>query len=413
MGCRRPCTKWLTLLLAAMLVPWWGCTPRTGRNPAASLALTARMPVTGTVPVQQANALRLDLIDSQERVDQLTKELAERDRQIAAVQSQIDVARAHAEGGQSAATAQQSTPAAPAQPAGSQPTGAQPAASSEAPSGAQASAGPQPAAPAAAPEPAQAQAAQPKSDQPDAAQSEAKAPAEPKPAGEAAAQAEAPAPAAVTTTTNDERLAMAQKRVAKLEQQLALEVKRRQEVEAEMNRLLQETSAGPFERADSTVETHLREELDRAHKEIGELRTTLASERRERTELERRFTALQAQASAAAAVGGVSSEEVEALKERQRRVLASIQQDLEASQQRETELRQTVEQAEGENAVSLADEVTNLRSENSALQIKLDEAHQRNGDLSAKLQLATRVTDLIFKMRTAGAQTVAALPAGR
>jgi DNA repair exonuclease SbcCD ATPase subunit len=213
--------------------------------------------------------------------------------------------------------------------------------------------------------------------------------------------------------TADERLASAQKQIGRLEQQLAAEVKRRQEVEAEMKSLLQETSAGPFEHADNVVEKHLRQELDRAHKEISDLRTTLTSERRDRSELERRFAALQAQvqATAAAAHSAAPNEEVEALKERQRRVLASIQQDLEASKQREAELRQSLEAAQGPDGVSLADAVANLRSENSALQTRLDEEHRRNGDLSAKLQLATRVTDLIFKMQSASAQPVAAAAA--
>jgi hypothetical protein len=38
-------------------------------------------------------------------------------------------------------------------------------------------------------------------------------------------------------------------------------------LEAEMNRLLQETSAGPYEQATSVVEQHLREQLDRARRE--------------------------------------------------------------------------------------------------------------------------------------------------
>jgi hypothetical protein len=232
------------------------------------------------------------------------------------------------------------------------------------------------------------------------------------PAGGALDRVAPPPPStAVAGPEADQRLATAQRQVAKLEQRLAVEVKRRQEVEAEMTRLLQETSAGPFEQSTGVVEKHLRDELDGARREIAELRTSFASERRERQELERRYAALQTQlqAATAAATRAAASEEVEALKERQRRVLASIQQDLEVSRQREGELRGTLEQTQGPNTVSLADAVTNLRSENSALQTRLDQEHQHNRDLTAKLQLAARVTDLIFKMQTAGAQPAAAI----
>jgi chromosome segregation ATPase len=209
----------------------------------------------------------------------------------------------------------------------------------------------------------------------------------------------------------------AQRRIARLERMLAAEVQRRKEVEAEMNRLLQETSAGPYEQATSVVEQHLREQLDRAHREITTLRNTLAGERRSRDEVERRFAALQAQMQSAAAgdapAPAARSEEVEALKERQRRVLASIEQDLAASKQREAALRQTLESAQGAAGVPLADTVSGLRTENSALQLRLDEEHRRNAELHAKLQLAQRVTDLIFRMQNNAAPPVAAaaLPA--
>jgi hypothetical protein len=42
--------------------------------------------------------------------------------------------------------------------------------------------------------------------------------------------------------------------------------------------------------------------------------------------------------------------------------------------------------------------------------MRLDEEHQRNRELAAKLQLATRVTDLIYKMQSRGIESVAAVP---
>jgi hypothetical protein len=372
---RRPFQALFPLLLAALLAGS-GCTPQTGRNPTTA-AVTSGMPASGTVPVQRVAALRRDLSEAEDRVRELKEQLAERDRHIAEVRSEIEAAQG------------------------------QPKTESPGPTAAQAGAS--------APQP-EPQAAPP-------AAAEGQPSAEPA-ARERAATAATTAPAAVSAVApsnaaapgdngTDQRLADAQKRIAKLQQQLAMEVKRRREVETEMNRLLQETSAGPFERADNVVEKHLREQLDRANKEITELRSTLMSERRERAALERRYTTLQAQVKAAGnapARGAASNEELEALKARQRRVLASIEQDLYASKQRETELRQSLEQSQGADATALSDTVTNLRSENSALQIRLDDEHRRNRDLSAKLQLATRVTDLIFKMQTAGTQSVAAVP---
>ena len=72
-------------------------------------------------------------------------------------------------------------------------------------------------------------------------------------------------------------------------------------------------------------------------------------------------------------------------------------------------MRTALEQQDGAGGVSLADSVTSLRSENTALQRRLDDEHRQNRELASKLKLAGRVTDLIFKMQsngTAGAATV-------
>lgn len=358
---RRRLTKCSPLLLVVALVAWWGCAPQADRGAAA--APSSRLPVTRTVPLQHVTALQSELSDATDRVHDLEQQLAERDRQIAAVRSAIATGSGRPDSATPTAPELVGPPAPAQQPASAAP-------------------------------PAESAAAQPDVEHPPAA-----------PAGPSAA-APVPAPGAPAGTAVEQRLANAQRRIAALQKQLTLEVKRRQDVEAEMSRLLQETSAGPFEHADDVVEKHLREELARARKEVSDLRGTLITERREREDLERRYAALQAQTTATAAAGsGAPSEEVEALRERQRRVLASIQQELEASKQREAELRQSLEGSQGSNGVSVADEVANLRSSNSALQLRLEDEHQRNRDLSAKLQLATRVTDLIFKMQSAGVQS--------
>jgi len=41
-----------------------------------------------------------------------------------------------------------------------------------------------------------------------------------------------------------------------------------------------------------------------------------------------------------------------------------------------------------------------LRAENASMRSQLDAEHQENRMLSAKLKMATRVADLIFKMRS-------------
>jgi len=178
-----------------------------------------------------------------------------------------------------------------------------------------------------------------------------------------------------------------------------------------MTRVLEETSAGPYDRADNASEARLRQELNAAHAEIADLRTTIKTERRQRSDLERRFAALEARAGSGSE-GTTGGEELAALKERQRRVLASIRQDLEASREREIELRATLERTQGSEGTVLATEVTGLRAENAALQRRLDEEHKRNQALAQKVKLAGRVTDLIFKMQSSGAvQAAPALPA--
>lgn len=207
----------------------------------------------------------------------------------------------------------------------------------------------------------------------------------------------------------DAQLAEAQQQIATLESRLVAEIQRREQVEGEMKKVLEETSSGPFERSDNVVDQHLRDQLASARQEIAELRATIATERRERSDLERRYAALQQQLEHAGRSSENDSDEIAALKERQRRVLASIQQDLAASRQRESELRAALAQQDGD-AVSLADSVTSLRAENAALQRRLDDEHRQNRELASKLKLAGRVTDLIFKMQSSGATTASSMP---
>jgi chromosome segregation ATPase len=190
--------------------------------------------------------------------------------------------------------------------------------------------------------------------------------------------------------------------VATLRQKLHEEREQRVHLEREIERLeaeQAESASGPFE-------NKLQSDLAEARKQVEDLKNALRTEREARQDLAHRFEQLQVELERVrkerpAETGG-ASEEIAALQERQRRVLASIERDLLLSRQRENELRSALEASQGPDAVPLAAAVSDLRAQNDALQTRLEDEHHRNRELSAKLNLAARVTDLIFKMRNAG-----------
>src|SRR5262249_51882101 len=145
-------------------------------------------------------------------------------------------------------------------------------------------------------------------------------------------------------------------------------------------------------------------DLDAAHKQIDELKANLKAEREARQELAARYEQLQTQVRQASEVrveslSDLQREEIAALKQRQERALAEVQRDLLLSRQHEKELSEALAASQGGQAAPLASAVSDLRSENSALQQRLDDEHRQNAELSAKLQLAMRITDLIFKIQ--------------
>ena len=239
------------LLLIAPLL-WWGCAPRTGQGFTEPGPISR--PVVQTAPAQRMESAQGpagdDLGQSSSNQSQIADPSAPR------IES-ASPSGADAHGQLSSNSAQpagpsgkiQSAPALPAAAAGT-------AESARSSTAATAAAAPAPASQASA---AQAQPGMPAKASPSAPPTSAAA------SGSAAGSTAAPAAPAAPTSATDERLAAAQKKIARLEQQLKLEVQRRHDVEGEMGRLLQETSAGPFEHADDVVEKHLREELDRAH----------------------------------------------------------------------------------------------------------------------------------------------------
>jgi chromosome segregation ATPase len=189
--------------------------------------------------------------------------------------------------------------------------------------------------------------------------------------------------------------------VARLERQLESERAKRLAAEQALNRLREETSSGPYEQ--SAQPDANAEALAAAQRQVEELNATLAGEREQRADLERRYEDLKAQmAATGAAAAAPSGAELGELQEEQRRVMAAIQQDLEASRRREEDLRAQLVAAQGPDADALSDQVINLQAENEALQASLDDEHRSNKELATKLEVATRVADLIFKMRSEG-----------
>lgn len=206
----------------------------------------------------------------------------------------------------------------------------------------------------------------------------------------------ADARAAATAATAAAGRVGASPQLASLQVELESERSRRIDAEEKMAKLLEETSGSPFENASQTA-------LNQARDEIAKLTDQLAAERGARGEAERRFADLQVQIDARPEpIAGQANSELTELQEEQRRLMASIQQDLEASRRREDDLRQTIATLHGEGAAPLTDQVKNLAAENQALQASLDTEHERNVELAAKLEVATRVADLIFKMRRDG-----------
>ncbi len=229
-----------------------------------------------------------------------------------------------------------------------------------------------------------------------------------------------PAPKATAGTPADSTAQAAV--VANLQASLAQEQQRRQQVEIELSHLKEETSRPPYGGTDA--------ELTAARQEIVQLRTTLDDERAARQRLLQQFRALEQRAAQQSAAQppaakppatdhvGLSAPESAATAELQARLerlqaeqkarLESFNRALAASQQRAAELEQQLAAAQADKPAATdqaaAPELESIRTENATLRARLEEEHRRTADLTAKLKMATRVTDLIFKMQGQQAQ---------
>jgi chromosome segregation ATPase len=194
--------------------------------------------------------------------------------------------------------------------------------------------------------------------------------------------------------------------IASLRTELAEETERRHAAEVELKRLKEETSVPPYPAAAAAGD------LAAARDQIEELRRALAEEHAARERLAAELLALQQRPEPEAPAADESTPEavelrarVEALRAEKDAIVDSFNRTLAASQERVSDLERQLSEA-GSAAVAGAAagataeaESAAVRAENSALRARLDEEHRRTEELAAKLRVAMRVTDLIFKMR--------------
>jgi hypothetical protein len=191
--------------------------------------------------------------------------------------------------------------------------------------------------------------------------------------------------------------------VAALHAEVAQEQHRREAAETQLARLKEETSTSPLAQADGAPAA-----LAAAKQEVVDLRRALDEERATRERLADALHALQEQGanhdSHADGVGANAElrARLEKLEAEKQALVDGFNRSLTASQQRTAELEQQLQAAAGRGVA--AGEVATVQAENAALRTRLDEEHRRTEALAAKLQLATRVTDLIFKMQAQQAQ---------
>jgi hypothetical protein len=189
-----------------------------------------------------------------------------------------------------------------------------------------------------------------------------------------------------------------------LREELIAERQKRDELQAELTRLRAETSSGPFERGDNAA-------LQSAQAENAALKNALRQEGRERDDLRQQYDSLRAkvrsEGGSAAAIEENASlrEQLAKVKVEQQQQVDSLRRDLEASQQREQDLKTALAAAQESRPAASGTEVVELKAQNDSLRAELAQERQRSQDLDAKLKAAMRVSDLIFRMEKQQGQT--------
>ena len=192
--------------------------------------------------------------------------------------------------------------------------------------------------------------------------------------------------------------------LAALRAALSQEQERRELVENQLNRLKEETSA-------SYIGPRVPEADYLAVKqELVLLRQSLADERAAHDHPSAGASASAVAAADPAAQAAIAESadlrvRLKHLQEERDTIVASLNNNLMASQQRVTQLEQelTVSRAATTHAEAAA-AATGLSAENATLRAQLDEERRRAQDLTAKLKLAARVNDLIFKIQAQHAE---------
>jgi vacuolar-type H+-ATPase subunit I/STV1 len=202
-----------------------------------------------------------------------------------------------------------------------------------------------------------------------------------------------------------------------LRNELRLERERRSSAEEQLARLRAETSTSPYgdeaaAKADDDRSPAEVADLRAAKEDIADLQLALEAQRLERERLADELRALQQRATEV----GTDSEDsprnetvvlrsqLARLREEQEAAIDGFSRYLVETERRTAELERQLQdaraqatalaQAPGGDATTVA-----VRTENAELRAQLEEEQQRTEALAEKLELARRVTDLIFKMQ--------------
>ncbi len=180
---------------------------------------------------------------------------------------------------------------------------------------------------------------------------------------------------------------------ARLRAALADEQERRQAAETQLARLREETTSPPLPGAAPDAAA--------LQEEVIALRQRLADERSAREALARQLAASGRQQEGrahATAEDEATPEElrarIRALEDERSAIVTSFTRNLAASDQRIAELDAQLATADRTAANAPA-----LQKDNAELRARLDEERRRTQELAAKLRVAERITDLIFKIQ--------------
>ena len=211
-------------------------------------------------------------------------------------------------------------------------------------------------------------------------------------------QAESVGGAAAAAPTAD-----AAAQITSLRFELAREQQRRQAVETELARVKEETSLPAF--GDTRVP---EADFLAVKQELVELRRSAAEDHEAPERLTAQLRELQqaGNPSAAASPDAVDNPDQAAqlddLRREKDQLVQTLNQRLSASQQRTAELETALAAATVGGTAAGGDAAAQgkLAAENVALKTRLDEQRRRTEDLEAKLRVAARVNDLIYRLQS-------------